>query len=339
MKSFAFIVSPITMEQLKKYWPVFRIVPDFIARPALKKASTFKTLHLKKINSLQNNEISGHLIISPLTYSHPTESQNFIIDKFLGATRLAERLGADIVGFNSIIAAAVDKQPNAISKSVKLPLTTGSSLTAWSVFEAIYRVSRAKLKNLKKSTVTVIGAGNSVGSLSARKLAEYCQSLIMVDDNKEKLNKIRETITHLNSVEVTLAHDVDNAVSEADIVVNADIACENSLLDASRFKPEAIFCDIFYENDNFELAETRPDVTFIKAGLIKMPFEADVAVNSSLPENIIPAPLAETMLLTFEGKFVDYSLGEDVNLDKMEEIADIAAAHGFEVWVPEAPVL
>jgi predicted amino acid dehydrogenase len=32
-------------------------------------------------------------------------------------------------------------------------------------------------------------------------------------------------------------------------------------------------------------------------------------------------------------------LGENINLDKMEEIADLATKHGFEVWVPEAPVL
>lgn len=53
----------------------------------------------------------------------------------------------------------------------------------------------------------------------------------------------------------------------------------------------------------------------------------------------IYASLAETILLTFEEKFVSYSLGDYINLDKLEEIADIAVRHGFEVWVPDAPVL
>ena len=43
--------------------------------------------------------------------------------------------------------------------------------------------------------------------------------------------------------------------------------------------------------------------------------------------------------MLLDGKIVSYSLGEDSNLDKLEEIADIAVQHGFEVWVPEAPVL
>jgi len=29
----------------------------------------------------------------------------------------------------------------------------------------------------------------------------------------------------------------------------------------------------------------------------------------------------------------------DKNPDKLEELADIAVQHGFQVWVPEAPVL
>ena len=49
--------------------------------------------------------------------------------------------------------------------------------------------------------------------------------------------------------------------------------------------------------------------------------------------------MAETMLLTLEEKFVTYSLGESINLDKLEEIADTAVRHGFEIWAPEAPVL
>jgi predicted amino acid dehydrogenase len=49
--------------------------------------------------------------------------------------------------------------------------------------------------------------------------------------------------------------------------------------------------------------------------------------------------MAETLLLTFAEKFISYSLGENINLDKLEEIADIAVQHGLEVWVPEAPVL
>jgi predicted amino acid dehydrogenase len=41
------------------------------------------------------------------------------------------------------------------------------------------------------------------------------------------------------------------------------------------------------------------------------------------------------MLLTLEGRYLNYSLGENINLDKLEDIADIAVRHGFEVFKPE----
>ena len=56
--------------------------------------------------------------------------------------------------------------------------------------------------------------------------------------------------------------------------------------------------------------------------------------------HIHPRWIAEkSPLLTLDEKFVNYSLGDYVNLEKMEEIADLAVQYGFEVWVPGAPVL
>ena len=56
-------------------------------------------------------------------------------------------------------------------------------------------------------------------------------------------------------------------------------------------------------------------------------------------DKFIQPSLAEIVLLLLDGKFISYSLGENSNLDKLEEIADIAVQHGYEVWVPEAPIL
>jgi predicted amino acid dehydrogenase len=51
-------------------------------------------------------------------------------------------------------------------------------------------------------------------------------------------------------------------------------------------------------------------------------------------ENMICSYMAETMLLTLENKCVNYSLGEQINLDKLEDIANIAVRHGFEINLP-----
>ena len=70
-----------------------------------------------------------------------------------------------------------------------------------------------------------------------------------------------------------------------------------------------------------------------------MPIPALFAVDFGLPNGVVYASLAETILLALEERFVSYSLGEMVNIHKMEEIADIGARHGFQVWLPEASML
>jgi predicted amino acid dehydrogenase len=77
----------------------------------------------------------------------------------------------------------------------------------------------------------------------------------------------------------------------------------------------------------------------VEAGLIKLPYPVELPLNFGLPKDLVPASLAETMLLALEERFVNYSVGLNMNLDKLEEIADVATKHGFEVWAPDAPVL
>jgi predicted amino acid dehydrogenase len=62
-------------------------------------------------------------------------------------------------------------------------------------------------------------------------------------------------------------------------------------------------------------------------------------MRAGLPKGTISASLAETMLLTFEEKIASYFLTDSLNADRLEEIADIAVRHGFEVWAPQAPIL
>ena len=58
-----------------------------------------------------------------------------------------------------------------------------------------------------------------------------------------------------------------------------------------------------------------------------------------MPTDITCAYLAETILLARERRLASFTLDESLNPDKLEEIADIATRHNFEVWQPEAPIL
>lgn len=323
MESFAFIVSPIAIKQLKSLWSIWRI----------KNFPPFKVLHIKGIKSIQGKEIKGYLIICPGPLG-----EDSILNKIFAAGNLAAKLGVRILGLDGLIAAVADKEYKRLTKSLKMPVTSGNALTSWSVFEAIYRLTRARKIDLKKSTLAIIGATSSVGNLCTRKLSEYISKIIITSKDKDKLEQLKEITLHLNSIELIMEEDAYKAVQDADIVINTD-NLQEKLFDIGKLKPNSIFCDVSLRYNISDKSKLRQDITFIQAGLIKLPYPDRLGINNGLPKGIAYASLAETMLLVFEEKFVDYSLGENVNLDKLEEIADIAVQHGFEVWVPEAPVL
>lgn len=329
MKSFSFILSPISIKQLKVLCPILRILPDLLIKPFLKNNAPFKACQIKRIQSIQGTQIQGNIIICPLLPKQMLESdEGLVLESIISAGHLAERLGAKIIGLGGYAGIVADKGLT-VAKSLKIPVTTGKSLTAWSVFEAIFRVARAKGIDLKKSTLSIVGAGGSLGYLCAAKLSDYVMKIKICDGNKDKLIRLKERVLEFNPIEISIEEGIGNAIKDADILINATRSPE-TLFSLDLLKSGAIICDVSASWNIADSPNSRSDITIVKGGLIKAP-------NSD--SNFIPASLAETMLLTLEEKFTSYSLGDNINLDKLEEIANLAVRHGFEVWVPQAPVL
>jgi len=333
MKSFAFIISPKTAGQLKYLWPSIKIIPDCIVRCCVK---NLKVIRIKKIQSMQGKEISGFLILSPLLSKQiPGSEEDYILDKIIANGAIAESLGAKIIGLDYFASEVADKEYKNLARNLKIPVTTGSALTAWSIFEAVFRVAKAKKIDLQKSTLGIIGADNSIGNLCARKFSLYVSRISIAGKQMDKLENLRETIIELNPIEAIIEEEPQKIIKDADIVINTN-CCEGNALDLKGLKPNAILCAIAL---SYNKTRPRQDITIIQAGLIKLPRPDKLGINFDLPRGIIYAPMAEAMLLTFAERFVSYSLGENINLDKLEEIADLAVRYGFEVWVPEAPII
>jgi len=323
MNTFALLVHPKNIQQIRDFCPITRIIPDFLITSCLKALPPFKV----HIRSAQGKEIQGYLIACPLLPKQIAElSQDLVLNKIISAGQIAERLNASILGLVGFSSMAMDKERE-ITKNLKIPVTCGSALTAWSVFEAIYRMAKTKNIDLKESTLAVIRATDTVGSLCARKLSEYLNKIIITDRHPDKLARLKEAIKQLSPIEITIEDDIHKAVKNADIVIITEIP--EVPLDINEFKPNAIVCDLSGSKAMARKINQSHKAHFIKGGLIKLPY----------PANIVTASIAEAMLLTFAERFVSYSLGENINLDKLEEIANLAVKHGFEVWVPEAPVV
>jgi predicted amino acid dehydrogenase len=335
MKTFAFLLHPLNIHQVKSFWPLTRILPISFVKPYLKHCD-FKILALKKIKSKQGREIQGYLIVCPLLPEDMEEltklDEELILDKIISAGYVAERLGAKLMGLGGYLGIIADKKPM-IYKHLNVPLTSGSTYTAWSIFEAIYKTAKQKRLDLKKLTLAVVGPITGVSSLCARKFSEHVAKIILTGESEQKLQKLKNMINQLNSLEVEITPDVSKAIKEADIIINTH-GSDTELFNIADLKPQSIVCDVSVFQIIAEKAKQRKDITFIESGIIKLPKTENIGLNLCLHENMIYASIAEIMLLALEERLVNYSLGENINLDKLEDIANIAVQHGFEVCEP-----
>ncbi|TRZ47122.1 hypothetical protein D4Q80_05040 [bacterium] len=335
-KTFAFILHSRSVEELKKSYPLFRMVPDFILKRSFRAIAPFKVSQVKHVRSIRDKEIRGFFIDCPLLYEAGQEiEERLAFGKIFSAANLARRMGAQILGTDGCTSLFKDGGET-VAKHLYMPFTNGNALTAWTVLEAVYRTAKVKGVDLKSSTVAVIDAASPLANLCARKIAEYAARIILCGSEQDKLEILKEKILSLNSIEATIEDNASRAMREAAIIVIAGSGLKEV---PENLEAGKIICYVSLAQEMVDKLEIRDDITGVEAGLIKLPYSVDLQLNLGLPKDLVSAPLAETMLLALEERFVSYSGGENINLDKVEEIADIAAKHGFEVWVPDAPLL
>jgi fatty aldehyde-generating acyl-ACP reductase len=331
MKTFAFLFHPTSMRQIKHFWPITSILPSSVIKSFLKGQKP-KVIHIKKLRSQAGNEIDGYIIMSPILPESILEiDEESILHKIVEAGSIAKGLGADILGLEGYFATIADKKPM-IYKHLKTAITSGTTFTAWSVFESIYMTTQIKKIDLKKCTITIFGPNNAIGSLCSRKFAEHAAKIILTGGITQKLDHLKESMLGLPAT-VVVEQDTPKAVKQADIVIN----CYNGpsvLFDVADIKPNAIVCDAAVFKHVADKARLRSDITIIDCGIIKLPLAQKLSTTLSEDDNMICSYMAETILLALEDKFVNYSLGEQINLDKLEDIANIAVRHGFEISVP-----
>ena len=325
------------MRHIREFWPLTHLMPDFLVKTFLKDQG-FKISQLKSFKSSQEKEIQGYFIVAPMLPEQMAElDEEMVLDKIITASYLARDLGAELLGLGGYASVVADKKPM-LHKHLKTPVTSGTSLTAWSVIEALHRIAKTKKIELKNSTLAITGAVSSIGSLCARKLAQNFSRIILCDKNPQKLEKLRQDIQQLNDLEVLIEEDAPKAIKDADIIIAAS-AEKDSSFSLEGLKPQAIILDVCLFRNLTSKNNHRQDIVILEGGIVKLPPQAHSHINMGLPKDMVCASMAETMILAFEEKFATCSLGENINLDKLEPIANLAVRHGFEIFVPGAVVL
>jgi len=292
----------------------------------------FPPLKISRIAGIRSTatgkEIEGWFVACPLT---PNAMLNLPVEKayrkIIQTGRLAERLGTQIVGLGAFTKVVGDAGVT-VAKNLNIAVTTGNSYTVALAVQGILQAAHRMEVPLASASAAVVGATGSIGAVCSQMLARTIAHILLVGRRAERLAQVRQRVEAMGGAKVSVSRDI-RAIRQADLVVTVTSAID-TVIDAHHLKPGAVVCDVARPRDvSRQVVEERDDVLVIEGGLVTVPGQAEFGFDYGLPPHLTFGCMAETMILTLEGRFESYSLGRDLTLEQVDEMADWGHRHGF----------
>lgn len=103
------------------------------------------------------------------------------------------------------------------------------------------------------------------------------------------------------------------------------------VLDIMKVKPGAVITDVARPLDlSAEDVAKRPDVLVIESGEIELPGDPQMK-GIGLPKGVAYACLAETIVLALEGRYETFTVGRNIEWEKVKEIYRLGLKHGMKL--------
>lgn len=269
------------------------------------------------------------------------------IARVRAAAACAINAGAKIVslgGFSSIlIEGNFDLLP--ARKDKDTVFTTGNTLTVGFIVQGIKKMCALEGRDLRRSTLLIVGATGDVGSGCARCLAPLVKGVLLSARNLERLRRLAAELQS-HGVQVEIATDGRRFCYEADVVICAASLASPSLL-LGRIASDAIICDAGYPK-NLSPSAQMPDAKIFFGGLGQitggLSFTPDFhgILNRHPFPDVVHGCLLEGMALALERRFEPFSQGRGfITPERVEEMETIAARHGIHLaplYNSEGPV-
>jgi len=253
-------------------------------------------IKLKKpyeISRFKVNGLLGFFVGCPLTSDQMLKlNHEFVLKRIIQTCNVASKLGVKIISLGAFSAIATHQGKDLIGK-VDINVTTGRAFTIAAVYEQVNR--------LKYEKVAIVGADGAIG----KGLCGMLGNVVKVGrDNFDDLYSADLIVSTTNTTKEIID---ENKLKSGSVIIDVS-------------KPSTIRRDI-----------TRKDVKVIDGGLVKLPHDVNLGVNFDCSKNVVFACMAEPMILALEGKYENYSIGDDISVEKVKEILELSKKYGFEV--------
>ncbi|MBN1451959.1 MAG: hypothetical protein JW963_13170 [Anaerolineales bacterium] len=331
MDTFAFIIHPIDPKR-----DVSRKFP-FLGRALSERqidffSTFFPPIYISEIEGITSvstgKQVKGWFIAAPYTPQRMLElPERVVYRKIIQTGRMAERLGARILGLGAFTSVIGDAGVT-IARSLELPVTTGDSYTISIAVQAIRQAACLMDVSLRNATAAVVGATGTIGRVCAELLAEDVARLYLIGRKEEPLLELQEQLLGPGRGELIVSTKMD-VLAESQLILTVTSAIHD-VIHPEHLLPGSVVCDVARPRDvSAMVAAARDDILVIDGGVVDVPGPVDFHFNFGFPPGKCYACMAETIALTLEGRFEDYTLGKHITRERVDEITAIAEKHGF----------
>jgi fatty aldehyde-generating acyl-ACP reductase len=331
LDSFAFIIHPIDPKR-----DVSRKFP-FLGRVLSERqidffSTYFPPVYISEVEGITSEatgkQIKGWLIACPFTPRRMMElPEQVVYRKIIQTGRLAEKLGAQIVGLGAFTSVVGDAGVT-IANALDVPVTTGDSYTVPVAVDALREAARLMEIPFERASAAVVGATGTIGQVCAELLSESVDRLYLIGRGEEKLEALRDRLKGRARAELIVSTRLDD-LKHARLILTVTSAIDD-VIRPEFLQPGSVVCDVARPRDvSAMVARARDDILVIDGGMVDVPGSVDFHFNFGFPPGKAYACMAETMALALEGRFEDFTLGRHLTRDRVDEINRMAVKHGF----------
>jgi predicted amino acid dehydrogenase len=247
--------------------------------------------------------------------------------------RLARDVGAEAFGLGAFWSTVGDKGAMIQEAVPGIAITNGGAYTAATVRAAVPLLLerfRAADRSLSEASAAVVGANGVVAFGVARMIAGEVGRLVLIGRDLERLDRSAETLRRkFPTTDIVTSLDVADCAG-ADLVFTAT-SDPNPVLFAEHVKPGAWVFDIGRPADVDESVRAVPGVQIIPGGVVRPPGEMRTIVDLHFGQAMVPACMAETMIMTASRSFDRRSLGPQTRSADIEFYLHAGEQLGFEI--------
>lgn len=327
---------------------------EVIKSKSLKEGLIRDMFTYRKIYSPQNMSCSGKAFCIFLTPEQILENQSRAVELVVEACCQAEQWGAEIVGLGAMTA-VVGSRGKEINAKSPIPVTTGNSLTVYSSFKTFQEIVKKLEIDVNRQKVVIVGFPGSIALALTRILLKEGLKLVLVSRRKTRfferfLSELDDTLRG----NVEISSSLPNALNRGKIIFSA--TSSGNIIDPDMLQPGSIVFDIAQPRDVINKKAKRKDVLIIDTGTITLPkttisnfhsvslpffsfvsfpiwtwpYRRIYSLNySGMGPLYIPSCLAETITLAMEERRDSFSLGRELDLERINEIGELSEKHGF----------